>query len=366
MPTDAPACAEPGTDGASPSLAFLTLLPSVSAVLLGFTGIYAWVKMKITGPVFTEGALGSWFTKVDVILKLNEVHGNFRQVFFAQFRALLDEPNHAAYVRRMADYVRLIQSKYMFVRVERPRGSKRFVLAYVKCERVFSFASRYEQLRLRLSRVPPRVLREVEENEALRLACVGETNYERALTTYRDGCGNPCLNAALRAKDKDAAEALLDGGENPNYIDGNERNALHMASWHGCRLPFFHRLLGMIKNVNAGDNRGGITALMRAAENNHLDMVTALMSHPGIDLNATPTFNDRTALHRAVHNNHPAIVAQLLSDDRVDSSADDESYGTPLEWAIVHGHHECVRILREHGAPEPSDDALAIRHYSTF
>ena len=73
MPTDAPACAETGTGSVSPSLVFLTLLPYVSALLLGFAGIYVWVKLKEAGPVFTEGPLGSWFTKVDVIFKLNEV-----------------------------------------------------------------------------------------------------------------------------------------------------------------------------------------------------------------------------------------------------------------------------------------------------
>mgnify|MGYP006443334487 FL=1 len=35
-------------------------------------------------------------------------------------------------MRRMADDVWLIQSKYMFVRVERPRGSKRFVMEYME------------------------------------------------------------------------------------------------------------------------------------------------------------------------------------------------------------------------------------------
>ena len=39
----------------------------------------------------------------------------------------------------------------MFVRVERPRGSKHFVLEYVKCDWVFSFAPRFEQMRVRLN-----------------------------------------------------------------------------------------------------------------------------------------------------------------------------------------------------------------------
>ena len=135
-----------------------------------------------------KGAFGAWHTKRNVLFELNEVHGDFRRVFFEHFRALLEETNDEAYVCRLADYVRWILSKYMFVRVERPRGSKHFVLGYVKCDWVFSFARRFEQMRVRLNRVPPTLLTkvEVEENKALRLACVGETDYERALALHSD------------------------------------------------------------------------------------------------------------------------------------------------------------------------------------
>jgi len=301
----------------------------------------------------TEGPLGSWFTLQAFIFGLNEVHGDFRRVFFEKFRALLGE-NDEAYVGRLADYVRLIQSKYMFVRVERPRGSKHFVLGYVKCDWVFSLVPRFEQMRLRLNRVPPIFLTkvEVEENKALRLACVGETDYERALTTYRNANGFPPLVAALRAKDEDAAEALLDGGDDPNEADGDGRNALHMAAREGCRLPLFHRILGMIHNVNAvTTDWRGFTALMYAARFNHLDMLVSLLNHPEIDVNVQNRFKN-TALHFAVYNNRPAILAQLVSDDRVDTSLKTKANYTPLRLAIDFGHHECVKILREHGAPE--------------
>ena len=298
-----------------------------------------------------KGAFGAWHTKRNVLFELNEVHGDFRRVFFENFRALLEETNDEAYVCRLADYVRWILSKYMFVRVERPRGSKHFVLGYVKCDWVFSFARRFEQMRVRLNRIPPVVLRDVEEeeNKALRLACVGETDYERALTTYRNDNGKPPLNAALEAKDEDAAEALLDGGDDPNQVDEDGRNALQVAAWKGCRLPLFHRILGMIHNVNAVTTEYyGRTALMKAARFNHLDMVVSLLNHPGIDVNVQDSDNF-TALHWAVNNNSPAILAQLVSDDRVDTSLKDQYNDTPLKQAIDMGHAECEKILREHG-----------------
>jgi len=199
------------------------------------------------------------------------------------------------------------------------------------------------------------VLRDVEEeeNKALRLACVGETDYERALTTYSSSSSKPPLNAALEAKDEESAEALLDGGDDPNEVDGDGLNALHVAALKGCSLPLFHRILGMIHNVNAVTTNYQYTALMDAAQNNNLKILVSLMNHPGIDLNVQGGWNNQTALHLAVSCNHPAIVAQLVSDDRVDTSLKAKyNIGTPLKNAIVYERPECVKILREHGAPE--------------
>ena len=173
------------------------------------------------------------------------------------------------------------------------------------------------------------------------------------MTTYRNDIGKPPLNAALEAKDEDAAEALLDGGDDPNEVDGSGWNALHRAAWKGCRLPLFHRILGMLHNVHAvTTDHIGWTALMKAARDNHLDMVVSLMNHPGIDVNVQSRVYNSTALHYAVLNNSPAILAQLVSDDRVDTSLKDKYYGTPLKVAIRHEYAECAKILREHGAPE--------------
>ena len=243
---------------------------------------------------------------------------------------------------------------YMFVRVERPRGSKHFVMGYVKCDWVFSFARRFEQMRIRLNSVPPTLLTkmEVQENKALRLECVGETDYERALAKYGDfndyGTIFTPLGAAIFAKDKDAAEALLDGGEDPNEVDEKGLNALHMAAWKDCTLSLFNRILDMIDNVNAVTFEN--TALMLAAMWDRLDIVVSLMKHPEVDVNVQDRSN-MTALYNAVEMENHAILAQLLSDDRVDTSLKVDNK-TPLKYAIKYGHDECVKILREHGAPE--------------
>jgi len=162
------------------------------------------------------------------------------------------------------------------------------------------------------------------------------------------------LCASLEAKDEDAAEALLDGGADPNEVDGDGYNALHRAAEKGCRPPLLQRVLARIHDVNACDNNGR-TALMHAARENHLDVVISLLNHPGIDVNVQNRW-DATALHCAAYYNHPAIVSQLLSDDNINANLKDRYNNTPLKDAIYMKHPECVKILQDYGAQEPSDD----------
>eukprot|EP00505_MAST-04D_sp_SCG-Rhode-Island_P003765 Stramenopile-MAST_4_protein_3765 len=182
---------------------------------------------------------------------------------------------------------------------------------------------------------------------------VGKTTYDQtaivaAQTKYGYQGKKAPLCAALEAKDEDAAEALLDGGADPNEVDGDGWNALHIAAWEGCRPPLLQRVLARIHDVNTV-TKFGMTALMFAALNNHLDVVISLMNHPGIDVNVQNRYND-TALHYAAVSNHPAIVSQLLSDDNINANLKNHVNNTPLKYAIGRNRHECVKILQDYGA----------------
>ena len=98
-------------------------------------------------------------------------------------------------------------------------------------------------MRLRLNRVPSLLMTNVEhgENKALRLPCVGETDYERALALHSDTRDDDDvlltpLSAAIYGKDKESAMVLLDGGDDPNKVDEYGWNALHRAAWKGLQL----------------------------------------------------------------------------------------------------------------------------------
>ena len=155
------------------------------------------------------------------------------------------------------------------------------------------------------------------------------------------------LSAALRAKDESAAEALLDGGGDPNKVDWKGWNALHWAAETGCSLPLFRRVLSKIHNVNAATiDDYPQTALVLATIFKRLDIVVALMNHQEIDLNLQD-WDDNTVLHKAVYYNYPAIVTQLLSDDRTNSRFKDYDDRTPLKLATKYKHHECEKILMD-------------------
>ena len=303
----------------------------------------------------------AWYTIRNVLFVLNELHIDFRWIFFEHFHTLLEEQNDEVYVCHLANYVRWILSQYMFIRVERPRGSKRFVLGYMKCEKVFSFGIRFEKMRLRLNRVPPTFLKmyESKENKTLRLLYVGETDYEWALETHRNDKNCPVLLHALAKMDEKAAEVLLNGGqdpnelgEDPNEIGGFVCNSLHMAAVTGCSIPLFDKILAKIVDVNQ-TARYGCTALMLAVSNNHLDIVISLMKHPMINLNIQD-HSRATALHYAVGFNYsPDMVIQLMNDDRIDSNLKTKGRRfTPLRLAIDYGNDECVKLLRDLGVTE--------------
>ena len=315
----------------------------------------------------TEVQLNLPYICVDAIHVLNEVHGDFLGIFFHGFRKLLQKSDND-YGYNLADYVRLMRRQYMFVRVERPYGSKRFVMGYVKCDQVFSFVPRYEQMIQRLNRVPARVLGwiEAEHDRELRVEIVGMTNYEKVLEHYHyyGLLGMKyILNAAIIASDEMSTNILLDSGlHNPNTDNfhfyprgfGVGMNALHIAARRGCSIILFEKILSMIENVNATDGEGK-TALMLATKSGHLDIVISLMNHPEIDLNFRWAYDNSTALHLAIFYDQYDIVVQLLSDVRVDTSLKDNENLTPFELALENRligeeTNKIIELLRKHGA----------------
>lgn len=169
-------------------------------------------------------------------------------------------------------------------------------------------------------------------------------------------CYEPVISplfTALHNKDYAQVEELLenraDNGVDPNEVDENNQNALHLAIKTGCDPHTFTIILRMIDNVNAHNNDGE-TPLMAAIRGNHYNYVELLMDHSKIKMNVQD-FYGKTVLHWAVEYDRPEILKQLLKDDTINTSIICACFGnrnTPLKLAIALRKDDCVKILQEH------------------
>jgi ankyrin repeat protein len=129
-------------------------------------------------------------------------------------------------------------------------------------------------------------------------------------------------------------------------------------------LPEVRRLLRAGADVNAKDTTG-VTPLIGASDNGHVQVVKELLGH-GADIAATDN-EDWTPLHYACLNGHSAVVIELLGPNdsnngetasilgkRKSRGADTESKNgdgdTPLLLASGEGHLAAVKALLNGGA----------------
>jgi ankyrin repeat protein len=122
---------------------------------------------------------------------------------------------------------------------------------------------------------------------------------------------------------------------------------------HG-RLALVHRMLMLDCDDLCGD--GNLNeALVRAAENGHVDVVDCLLRHAMFD----PSADVNYAVRRAAENGHVAVVERLLQDKRVDPSADD-NYA--VGDAASSGHLAVVeRLLQDERVDPSAADNYAVR-----
>jgi ankyrin repeat protein len=117
---------------------------------------------------------------------------------------------------------------------------------------------------------------------------------------------------------------------------------------HG-RLADVQRMLesGLQVDGNLND------ALVRAAQNDHVDVVDCLLRHAMFD----PSADDNRAIRLAAGNGHIAVVERLLQDLRVDPSADDSF---AVRQAAANGHLAVVERLLQ----DARVDSSAVGNYA--
>ena len=90
---------------------------------------------------------------------------------------------------------------------------------------------------------------------------------------------------------------------------------------------------------------------MYAARNGHNEVVRALLSAPGIDVNKADN-NGGTAVIQAASKGHTEVVRALLAVPGIDVNKADDEGSTAVIWAAQKGHTEVVALLRAAGAME--------------
>eukprot|EP00505_MAST-04D_sp_SCG-Rhode-Island_P000814 Stramenopile-MAST_4_protein_814 len=107
-----------------------------------------------------------------------------------------------------------------------------------------AIAASQEEARKKAEKAAREEARRKADEAAAAAASAGKVDQATIAAAQRKYQGKKApLCAALKAKDEDAAEALLDGGADPNEVDGKGRNALHRAAEKGCRPPLLQRVL---------------------------------------------------------------------------------------------------------------------------
>ncbi|XP_075985769.1 transient receptor potential cation channel subfamily A member 1-like [Anticarsia gemmatalis] len=177
-------------------------------------------------------------------------------------------------------------------------------------------------------------------------------NYDEQETVdAKDLEGLTVLHAAVRAKWTDGVCIALGAGASVFMKANDGESPVHSAAATG-HTHIFRKILTVAKYDIDFQNQKGQTALFVAIINNHIEIVEILIAN-GACLRVTLP-DQQNILHVASRCGHVELLAYLLnSGGRIIASLVNDLSQTaysPIMYAVVNNHPECVRLLLKKGA----------------
>ena len=163
---------------------------------------------------------------------------------------------------------------------------------------------------------------------------------------HKSDDGRSALLSAICKKHADVVEVLIDAGAD---IEGKEDDGplpLHMASYAANV-----QIVKLLVKAGAGVrviHDDGATCLNLAASGGHTETMRYLVGLPQVDVNHKDN-NGCTALIRAADENHADMV-EVLIDAGADVEIKDDTGRPPLHWASHSGALDVVKLLVKAGA----------------
>ncbi|XP_039177582.1 inversin isoform X3 [Crotalus tigris] len=146
---------------------------------------------------------------------------------------------------------------------------------------------------------------------------------------------------------KEVIQTLIKGGARVDLVDQDGHSPLHWAALGGnpdvCQILIENKI-----NPNVQDYAGR-TPLQCAAYGGYINCMVLLLEN-----NADPNIQDkegRTALHWLCNNGYLDAIKLLLGFGAFPNHMENnEERYTPLDFALLGGHHEVIQFMLEHGA----------------
>ena len=211
--------------------------------------------------------------------------------------------------------------------------------------------------------VQPFTLLQVVQTTQVRLRCLIEN--EADVNGVNKVKHTPLMIAAIRGH-INALTLLIKHGADVDLQDSDGYKALHFAVYGSdISSEIFSCLIGIGADVNARTNNG-VTPLMIAAEEGHINAVTSLVKC-GVNVHLQDK-DGQTALHHAMQSPQTSIceVLSCLIKNGADVNAHTFRNETPLMLASRDDHVNVVTFLIKHGADvdlQDKDGDIAL-HYA--